>query len=284
MTIEIKDASGTRVMLLGDREPLHKQGYWSIYIEPTRNDACLSLGGIFPTAELLAALGVDPDWRERVDAAESCQLAADNMLRAESELAEAKASIDNWRQEAGIQSRRAEAAEAKLVEAEFAPAEVCVEGSWFKPADLPAVLGNHMRAATELARKVKAAEAKLARVDAEAVRMDAASRLRQAGLGKAEDVWAVCNARANVLTEAAGSIRAALADPEPFMLPTEAGARFEASFESTAVRAEFETIIAGRDILYLRRHGAGDAYTVYTPEQVMDHTRFTNHRLIEAAG
>lgn len=69
MTIEIKDSSGSRVMLLGDREPLDRPGCRSIYIEPTNNRDCLSLGGIFPVAPVLAALGVAPDWREKLAAA-----------------------------------------------------------------------------------------------------------------------------------------------------------------------------------------------------------------------
>jgi hypothetical protein len=126
---------------------------------------------------------------------------------------------------------------------------------------------------TETTRRAEAAEAKLARVDAEAVRMDAASReARQAGLGKAEDVWAVCNARANVLTEAVGSIRAALADPEPeFALPTEAGAGIYATYDH---EREFRLFGPG---YWIDNYGSK-----WTSKELLSDC--AGHRLIEAAG
>jgi hypothetical protein len=210
-----------------------------------------SIGIQIPTADLLAALGVDPDWREKVN-----------------ELGETLASVDNWRQEAGIQTRRADAAEAKLAEAErtlteLAPAEVCVEGSWFKPADLPAVLGNYMRSLTESQRREKegrirteAAEAKLARVE---VALDNGDAL---------------------------AIRAALADPEPFVLPTEAGVRFEATRVggNAGNRTTFKTITDGADVaFYLAEdeNGPGTDY-IWDAERIMNTHLWVDHRLIES--
>ena len=196
--------------------------------------------------------------------------------------------VGAWVDQYDAMKVRAEAAEAKLAEAEkaateLAPAEVLVEGSWFKPADLPGVLGNHMRAAAELARKVKAAEAKLEKVRAEAERMESASReARVSGLGKPDDAWTVCNARANVLTEAASAVLSALTDPKPFELPTTPGARFEARYGNNDTRDAFQAIAyrsdhgAATTILYIREANL----VALTAKEVMHD--FTDHQLIES--
>jgi hypothetical protein len=75
-----------------------------------------------------------------------------------------------------------------------------------------------------------------------------------------------------VAARVAESIRAALADPEPFVLPTEAGARFIARHGNGA-ESEFITYSSGDDAIY---SGVG---TMWTAKAVMD--KFTGHRLIE---
>jgi hypothetical protein len=206
-----------------------------------------------PTADLLSALGVDPDWREKVEAAESCQLAADNMLRAESELTEAKASIDNWRQEAGIQSRRAEAAEAKLRASNQTLDRVVRERD-----ELKRELGYAEMGADQWRTRADAAEAKLALV----------REVVEAGREEFVDV-----ARISLLD-------AALADPEPFVLPTTVPARIEVRDGGRAPK-----------VFYLMTSGAAgpnalvwineDNWTeALNPDEIM--REFDTHRLIGA--
>jgi hypothetical protein len=70
------------------------------------------------------------------------------------------------------------------------------------------------------------------------------------------------------------AIRAALADREPFVLPTEAGARFECEREQGGITYVFETCV-GREIFYWEV----DDHERYSAAEVMD--QFTDHRLIE---
>jgi hypothetical protein len=69
-------------------------------------------------------------------------------------------------------------------------------------------------------------------------------------------------------------LTAALADPEPFVLPTEAGAGIVATYKQTGEDKELRLFKDGK-----WRSSSG---RTYTPERVMDF--FGCHRLIEAAG
>lgn len=87
MTIEIKDTRGMRVMLLGDTHPVGRPELWSIHIEPTGDNLeRLCLGGNFPRAEVLAALGAV----DKVDVI-AAERAADEI---KAKLAEAEATIE----------------------------------------------------------------------------------------------------------------------------------------------------------------------------------------------
>jgi hypothetical protein len=113
MTIEIKDASGSRVMLLGDQAPVGKPGHRSIYIEPTRNDTCVSIGGTFPTCDLLVALDATANTDVKIRADVYAKL-----TEAEAELRKVKESLSATGRMADAYASRAEAAEAKLARVE----------------------------------------------------------------------------------------------------------------------------------------------------------------------
>jgi hypothetical protein len=69
----------------------------------------------------------------------------------------------------------------------------------------------------------------------------------------------------------------ALADPEPFMLPTEAGVRFEARYGGRDAVDEFLTVSygGGSAVAYVRLSTA----KVYSKSQVME--QFTGHRVLD---
>jgi hypothetical protein len=199
----------------------------------------------------------------------------------EREIQHALAERDEWK-------TRAEAAEAKLAEAEFAPAEVLVEGSWFKPADLPAVLGNHMRSLAKSQSRekdsyirVEVAEGKLR--EAEKDLRDLRAKVESVAFHQRE--WqrrAEDPSRDPIKYRTATDVYRLIADdlalildlPEPFVLPTEAGAGIVATYKQTGEDKELRLFKDGK-----WRSSSG---RTYTPERVMDF--FGCHRLIEAAG
>jgi hypothetical protein len=73
------------------------------------------------------------------------------------------------------------------------------------------------------------------------------------------------------------SIRAALADPEPFVLPTTPGARFEARYGGRDAVDEFLTVSygGGSAVAYVRLSTA----KVYSKSQIMD--QFAGHRVLD---
>jgi hypothetical protein len=205
------------------------------------------------TADLLAALGVDPDWREWKDRAERAEAdkrdlieegvqlkeklrasnqTLDHVVRERDELKRehgyAEMGADEWR-------KRAEAAEAKAV----------ASG----------------RMADAYATRAEAAEAKLARAEA-----FIASHLDPHHQGSV------------VAARVAEQLRAALADPEPpFVLPTTVPARIVAVKCSTGDEKEL-TLFTDGDTTWWA--DVDDWGPFWTRSQIMD--QFTGHRILGA--
>jgi hypothetical protein len=161
-----------------------------------------------PTADLLAALGVDPGWREKLAEAEK------NLSALRANMQHARHEIANVEQDWRAAIDRAEKAEA---ERDFRRDE------------------NR-----ELAAKLEAAEAKLARV-----REVLDQKLLVIPKGQST-IDALYN-----------RLRAALADPEPFVLPTKPGVKFEARWNDGDPEA-FTTFV-GDEVLYKGQGGWNDA-------------------------
>jgi hypothetical protein len=181
-------------------EPDWTDGFTAITSPPAEGRDWVKIAGLLPTADLLAALGVDPDWREKVRCAE----ANERNLAVRARQAEAQTTTE--REGEGFRIR-AEAAEAKLARVE------AVAHDFYK------VRGDYADPHGAEALKAK--------------------------------------------------LTAALADPEPFVLPTEAGA---------GVRAELGHVVY-EFRLFSNGFWIADDGSEYGPQQVL--ADFTGHRLLD---